>query len=457
MNVCEEMRALAKNFDGGRLLAELNEEKDLSWQFCAASPQVDDGTFFTTCQRFMRVLAPQPGYYMTEDREESLEAMVQKALSCAALVDTGAGSSLVEPEGEPWPQVAMEEQPFPDFDVQAMKAAAGRLWKKIKAAAPNVTELSVIVSGLARGRLVVNTLGLVRREMKLHYKVTAILTAQGKTEMNNAMWRVYVPSLEALNEDLFVEDAIKAVLGSLDGGSIASKKYPVVISAPVMAQMLLGFWKIFSGEDVLSGGSCLSKALGERVGGEAFTLIDSGEGCGTGLGVDFDDEGTLKGKTAVIEKGIFKTPLTFRGNAGAFGGESSGNAARKDTLGRIIPNALVVAPKILYVEPSDKPLGELISGIEDGVYLTDIDDIYHAFNFGSGDFSTPCRGIRIRHGKLCEGIRHVTLSDNLQNMFRNIEAVGNRLVFCDMEDLDAYYLGGADVRVREMELLGDEL
>ncbi len=464
MNTCEAMRRLGEEWTRGKLLAELNEENNLSWQFCANGSRADDGTFYSTCQRFMRVLSPESGYYMTEDTEEPLRQMVEKAMECAALVDgdetvaeISGTSGLLAPEGEPWPQEAMEDIPFPDFDMEGMKAMAGRLWDKIKAESPLVTEVSVTVSALARGRLVVNTLGLVRREMTAHYKVMAILTAKGQTEMNNATWRVYVSELSNLDEALFVRDAVASAVDSLDGGNLVSGTYPVVISAPVMAQMLLGFWKVFSGDDILSGGSCFSQDVGKMIGSEQFTLIDGPAALETGLSVGFDDEGTLKEAATVIKNGRFITPLTCRECAANLGVKSSGNAARKDTMGRIIPNALVVAPKILYVEPSQKSFDDLLAGIEDGVYITDIDDVYHAFNFGSGDFSTPCRGRRIRRGKLAEGIRHVSLSDNLRNMFAGIEAVGDRLVFCDMEDMDVYYLGGTDVRVRQMNLLGDEL
>ena len=460
MNICEQFRTLLAAPKSRELLGELNEEKSCSWQFCANGPEADDGTFYTTCQRFMRVASPSPGYYMTEDGSESLEEMIEKAAVCGELVDNfdenAETLSLLAPEGEPWPAEMMEEPSLPAFDCAGMKALAGRLWRKIKEGAPAVTELSLGVSALARGRLVVNTLGLVRREMTLHYKVCAVLTAKGRTEMNNAVWRVYVPELCSLNEESFVDSAINAVMGSLDGGNIASGTYPVVISAPVMAQMLLGFWKIFSGEDILSHTSCLWKLMDSKIAGECFTLIDGREAPGTGLFAGFDDEGTLRDKTFVIDKGVFRTPLTLRESAKALGRTSSGNAGRKDTLGRLIPNALVTAPKLLYIEPSDCSLDNLLEGIEDGVYITAIDDIYHAFNFGSGNFSTPCRGIRIRNGKLAEGIRHVSLSDNLLNMFSGIEGIGNSLVFCDMEDLDVYYLGGADVRVRAMELLGDD-
>lgn len=457
MNTCEMLRELSRTWEAGRLDAELNEDHTLSWQFCAHSPEADDGTFYTTCQRFLRVLSPAPGYRMTEDAAEPLEVMVKKALDSAQIVDTPSIAGLLPPEGEPWPETLMEDCGYPSLPVDEMRALAGRLWKKISQAAHNMTEAQVTVSALARERLLVNTLGLVRRQVNVHYKIIATLTVKGQTEMNSTTWRVYVPTPEALDEDAFVRDAVFAAQCTLDGGRLASRKYPVVISAPVMAQMLLGFWKVFSGEDILSGGSFLAGCQGKKIAGDALALVDADGFAGTGLKVAFDDEGTLKARSFIIQEGVFETPLYTRETAAQAGAVSTGNAARKDTLGRFIPNALVTAPKIMYLQPSENSLKDLMAGIEDGVYITDIDDIYHAFNFGSGDFSAPCRGVRIKDGKLCGGIRLLNLSDNLKNLFANVTAVGSRVIFCDLEDLDAYYIGGTDVLVSELNLMGDAI
>lgn len=457
MNTCEILRELARTWNDGRLDAELYEDRTLSWQFCAHSPEADDGTFYTTCQRFLRVLSPAPGYRMTEDAAEPLEVMVKKALDSAQIVDTPAVAGLLPPEGTPWPEMLMEDCGYPPLPVDEMRALAGRLWKKLAQAADNMTEAAVTVSALARERLVVNTLGLVRRQVNVHYKIIATLTVKGQTEMNSATWRAYVSGLEALDEAVFVRDAVFAAQCTLDGGGLASRKYPVIISAPVMAQMLLGFWKVFSGEDILSRGSFLAGCQGRKIAGDALTLVDADGYPDTGLNIAFDDEGTLKSRSVIIREGIFETPLYTRETAAQAGAVSTGNAARKDTLGRLIPNALVTAPKIMYIEPSGNTLEDLMAKIGDGVYITDIDDIYHAFNFGSGDFSAPCRGVRIKNGKLEEGIRLLNLSDNLKNLFANVTAVGSRVIFYDLEDLDAYYIGGTDVLVSELNLMGEAL
>ena len=188
--------------------------------------------------------------------------------------------------------------------------------------------------------------------------------------------------------------------------------------------------------------------------GPALTIAD-GPACGGGFKPPFDVEGAPKGRTPVVDAGRFVEPLSDLAWAGRMGlTASSGNAARRDTLGRIVPNDVTVAPSCICIEPGASSLADLFARMGDGMYLTDIGDIYHSFNFASGDVSAPCRGVWVRGGEPAGGIRACTLSDNLASILANVATVSDELEFVDLEDLNAYYAGAPDVLVDGLNLVG---
>ena len=69
----------------------------------------------------------------------------------------------------------------------------------------------------------------------------------------------------------------------------------------------------------------------------------------------------------------------------------------------------------LRLEKGNHTQQELIAGIKDGVYITDL--IGHGVNGVTGDYSRGASGVRIKDGKLAEAISEITIAGNLIDMF----------------------------------------
>lgn len=90
----------------------------------------------------------------------------------------------------------------------------------------------------------------------------------------------------------------------------------------------------------------------------------------------FDDEGTPTRDNKIIEKGVLKTYLHNSTTAKKFKTETTANA------GLVSPQ-----PWNLIVEPGGKSFEDLLSEVDDGVYVTN--DWYLRYqNYRTGDFST---------------------------------------------------------------------
>ncbi|MBS5450609.1 MAG: hypothetical protein KHY83_04685 [Coriobacteriia bacterium] len=446
---------------------ELDEERSRLFEKIA-TPGGTSGTTFALSQRLLRTAGRRVVSVRTEDPEESIEALAARAVDLAACVDESVPAGLLGPEdgdgAAPASAGACDagladacepDLPAPDA---AMDATARRGLDLLLAAAGDPMEPACAVRHYAEGHAITNSRGLQRRGAAEHYQARMSYIARGATEMHDVTCRAYAPSLDELDLEALARRTALMATASLDGVELASGTYPVVFSGQVMCQMLMGFWQLFSAQKVATGQSLLAGRIGQRIASPQLTIVDEACVPGGGAKLGFDVQGAAKSRTLVVDAGVFVTPLSDLAWAGRLGlPASSGNAARRDTLGRIVPNDVTIAPSNLCVWPTEGaglPFDELLAQVGDGIYLTDIGDIYHSFNLASGGVSAPCRGAFIRDGKLAGGIRSCSLSDNLTSLFEHVAAVGADMTFVDLEDLNAYYTGAPDVFVSEVRLVG---
>ena len=434
---------------------ELDEERSQLLEK-VATPSGTSGTTFALDQRLLRTAGRRVVSVRTEDPTESLAALAARAVDLAACVDESVPAGLLGPQADGESSAGESELPAPD--AAAMDAAARRGLDLLTSVAGNPMEPSCAVRHYAEGHAITNSRGLRRCGAADHYQARMSYIARGTTEMHDVICRAYAPSLDELDLEALAQRTALMATASLDGAELASGTYPVVFSGQVMCQMLMGFWQLFSAQKVATGQSLLAGRLGERIASPQLTIVDEACVPGGGAKLGFDVQGAPKLRTSIVEAGVFTAPLSDLAWAGRLGlPTSSGNAARRDTLGRIVPNDVTIAPSNLCVRPSEGAglsFDELLAQVGDGVYLTDIGDIYHSFNIASGGVSAPCRGAFIRDGKLAGGIRACSLSDNLLSLFAHVVAVGSDMTFVDLEDLNAYYTGAPDVFVSEVRLVG---
>jgi PmbA protein len=77
------------------------------------------------------------------------------------------------------------------------------------------------------------------------------------------------------------------------------------------------------------------------------------------------------------------------------------------------------------LQPGTTPEAELLRGIERGLYVTDM--MGFGFNSVTGDFSRGASGFLIENGQLGRPVSEVTISLNFDELWKSIDAVGDRL------------------------------
>jgi len=247
--------------------------------------------------------------------------------------------------------------------------------------------------------------------------------------------------LEDLDTAWVANEAVERAARMLGATKPATERVPVLLD-PFAASSFLGVLAGgLSAESVQKGRSLFADLVGERVGSEAFTLVDDGrliEGPGA---EPFDGEGVPTGRTELLTGGVLSGFLhnTYTARRGAT--RSTGNATRgyRSTPG--------VGTTNLYVEPGEPSLEELLRRAEGGVLIQDVSGVHSGANAISGEFSVGATGLRIAGGELGEPLREMTIASTIPDMLQAITAVGADLRWFSS-------IGVPSILIGEMTLAG---
>lgn len=189
-----------------------------------------------------------------------------------------------------------------------------------------------------------------------------------------------------------------------------SGRYTALLSPLVFADFVNQMGILSSAFLVDAGRSFLMDRIGSEVASKNFNLTDDPTLVGTYGTRAFDDEGVPAKRNVIVQNGTLKTYLHNSTTGKKFRVKTTANA------GLIAPS-----PWNLVVEPGGKTFGEMLSGIDEGIYVTN--NWYLRYqNYRRGDFSTiPRDGIfRIKNGQIHSSLRDLRISDNMLRIFQNI-------------------------------------
>ena len=168
----------------------------------------------------------------------------------------------------------------------------------------------------------------------------------------------------------------------------------------------------------------------------------------------YDDEGTPASTTQLIEDGVLVGRLHSRETAGRLGEKPTGNARCLD-----YHHSPIVRMTNTWIARGKTPAEDLIAGIADGVYARNwLGGMTNGemFTFSAGE------AWMIRHGKLAEPVKDVTLSGNVFKTLADIEAIGDDFYWdesggCGKGDQSglAVGCGGPSLRIRNVTIGGN--
>jgi PmbA protein len=151
------------------------------------------------------------------------------------------------------------------------------------------------------------------------------------------------------------------------------------------------------------------------------TLVDDGtleHGIATR---PFDGEGIASRRTAVIEEGILRQFLYDATTARKAKAKSTASASRAWAS---LPS---IGTSNFYLQAGTHKPDSIIRGVKNGLYVTAM--LGRGADVVTGDYSRGANGIWIEDGELTWPVQEVTVSGNLLEMLKGIDAVGDDLDF----------------------------
>jgi PmbA protein len=251
---------------------------------------------------------------------------------------------------------------------------------------------------------------------------TSPIAMSRNREMQRDYWYSAARTLAKLDSPESVgAEAARRTLRRLDGRRVPTQRAPIVF-APEIARSLIGaIFDAANGESIYRGASFFTGKLGEQVAAESINVIDDGTIVGGHGSSPFDGEGLPTRRKVIVENGTLKTYLLNTYTARKLNMQSTGNAVRGLSGNPGIGNGN------LYLEAGKLSPEEILREIKTGVYVTEL--LGQGVNMVTGDYSRGASGLWIENGELTYPVQEVTVAGNLKEMFRNITAIGNDLVF----------------------------
>jgi PmbA protein len=133
----------------------------------------------------------------------------------------------------------------------------------------------------------------------------------------------------------------------------------------------------------------------------------------------FDGEGLLSRTNPVVERGVLQQFLLDSYSARKLGKLSSASAARGGGGG------VGASTTNFFLKPGGQTPEQLLESTERALYVTDM--MGFGFNAVTGDFSRGAAGFWIERGERKFPVSEVTISLNLDELLKRIDAVANDL------------------------------
>lgn len=226
----------------------------------------------------------------------------------------------------------------------------------------------------------------------------------------------------------------------LDGKTLKTGEYKIVIEKSVMAQLVAIIGKWFMADRVLQGKSVLSQSAQNFQLSPLITLVDD-PSQKKGLGPKaWDHEGTPTQRKVLLENGSFRGLLhNLETSAKLKDGSKGGNAYKALTCSHP-----TVKYHNLMLEPGNVDFVDLVREMQDGIVVYGIrglDSIHPV----SGSFNFKLLGVRVENGTETYATKDVLLRGNLIDLFSKILKLGRDMFSCDNVSAPSALISSASI------------
>lgn len=287
---------------------------------------------------------------------------------------------------------------------------------------PRITNSEGATFSRASGHSVLVTSGGFRGNAQGTYAslaVSPVADEEGGKKRSGSHWAAR-RHLSELEDPVAVgKEATRRTLRKLGARKIDSQELPVIFD-PDAARSILGLLAgCVMGSSIWRRSSYLAGRLGTPVASELVSIVDDPlivRGPGSRA---FDGEGLASRRNVVVDRGELKTYLMDSYSARKLEMESTASASRGSSGG--------VGPSTsnFVLQPGEVTPEALLADTPRGLYVTEM--MGFGFNAVTGDFSRGASGFFVENGELAFPVSEITISLNVDELFKRIDAVASDL------------------------------
>ena len=254
--------------------------------------------------------------------------------------------------------------------------------------------------------------------------LTCIAEQDGKREENfhNVAARDDISYYSPDRIDRMVRECVKNTMVLFEATPAPAGEMPVVLAAGSSGILLHeaighGMEADFNRKNV----SIYSDKIGKPVAKPFVNIVDEGTQEHARGAINVDDEGTVAGKTMLVQNGILTTYLHDKISAKHYGVAPTGSGRRESYQHSPMPRM-----RSTYMLPGPHKTPEIIASVKKGLYCTRFTN--GQVQIGAGDFTFYVKnGFLIEDGKLTRPIKDVNIIGNGPKVLELVDMVSDDL------------------------------
>lgn len=232
-------------------------------------------------------------------------------------------------------------------------------------------------------------------------------------EQGDSMQRDYWYTSARAAEDLDPPEAVGRKAGErtarrLGARQVKTAQVPVLFEASVASGLLSHFVSAVSGGNLYRKSSFLLDSLGKQVFAPQITISERPHLPRGLASAPFDNEGVATQSRDLVVNGVLQGYMLASYSARKLGMTTTGNAGGNHNL---------------ILQSDDLDFEGLLRKMHTGLVVTEL--LGHGINLVTGDYSRGAAGFWVENGQIHYPVEEITIAGNLQDMFRQIVAVGN--------------------------------
>lgn len=400
---------------------------------------------------FVRVSGKKTGLVYTQNLEQDPSVVLRTAYGNSMYSQAQGPEPMHDPDSAGH-RTCEDERAH--IDAKELKAKAADLEKAITAEAGTITYSRVELTETVRTMGLINTKGCDLTYSRTNYEVQVVLSQEN--EMGHYLFDEIqsAPSIDEISAEYFLNRLSKWKKHQLPVVSCKPGNYRVVLDSSVLCNILATAWQMFSAPFYLSRNTHLTGKLGEKLFSEAVTVRDVPVMTGSGYQFPFDCEGSEGIDNELVSKGHFTGLLHTLSSARDMGMLTTGNAGRKTLLSGVVHTQVQAMPKNFLFLPGIHTPDDIISDLDDGLYIHESYDVFHSINIASGSFTIPCKAIMVKGGRLIGVCSGLTMNGNVCSLLKGIEKAADDVRLLPMVILKSYTVAAPSVLVSNMQISG---